>query len=135
MYIDLENVLYFVQFGKKQRMTIEGQSMRIQTTTTTFKPIKVTPIVPVWISLPELPWHCYYKEILIVILFPVLHIHHFILYIYIYVCVLLMYSCLMISLILHKFKSKLTWTCRESEIALSKLNHLITRKKWVGIRN
>lgn len=21
--------------------------------------------MPVWISLPELPWHCYYKEILV----------------------------------------------------------------------
>lgn len=30
-----------------------------------------TPIVPVWISLPELPWHCYYKEILTAMLSPV----------------------------------------------------------------
>lgn len=43
----------------KQRMSIEGQLMRIQAWTPAFKPAEETPIVPVWVSLLELPWHCY----------------------------------------------------------------------------
>lgn len=36
-------------------MTIEGQPMRIETWSPTFKPIKETPIMQVWIVLIELP--------------------------------------------------------------------------------
>ena len=45
--------------------------MRIQTWTPTFRPIEETPIVPVWIGLSELPWHCYYKDILTAMLSPI----------------------------------------------------------------
>ena len=44
--------------------------MKIQTWTPTFKPIEETPTVPVWISFPELLWHCYYKKILTAMLSP-----------------------------------------------------------------
>jgi len=39
-------------------------SQPIQKWTPTFRPEEETPIVPIWISLPELPWHCYHKDIL-----------------------------------------------------------------------
>ena len=42
-------------------MVIEGQPMRIQTWTPTFKPIDETPIVLVRIGPLELPWHFNYK--------------------------------------------------------------------------
>ena len=45
--------------------------MKIQTWTPTSKPIEETPIIPVWISFPQLLWHCYYKEILTAMLSPV----------------------------------------------------------------
>ncbi|KAG5614475.1 hypothetical protein H5410_014299 [Solanum commersonii] len=34
-------------------------------------PEEETPIVPIWISLPELPWYCYYKDILSALLSPI----------------------------------------------------------------
>lgn len=74
VYIDLDNELDFVTFWTKQRMTIERQAMRNQAFTPTFKPIEETLIVPVWISLPGLPWHCYYKEILTALLTPVVKV-------------------------------------------------------------
>ncbi|KAG5621268.1 hypothetical protein H5410_006486 [Solanum commersonii] len=43
-------------------MTIEGKLMRIQTWTPNFRPEEETPIVPIWVLLPGLPWHCYKKE-------------------------------------------------------------------------
>lgn len=45
-------------------MTIEGEAMRIEAWTPTFKPIEQTPLVPVLIALPECPWHCNCKEIM-----------------------------------------------------------------------
>lgn len=45
--------------------------MRIQSCSPTLKPIEETPIVPVWIGLSELPWKCYYKDILIAIVYPI----------------------------------------------------------------
>ncbi|XP_069150536.1 uncharacterized protein [Solanum lycopersicum] len=55
----------------KQRMTIAGQIMRIQAWTPSFKPDEETPLVPIWISLPELPWHCYNKEFITSLLSPI----------------------------------------------------------------
>ncbi|KAH0781483.1 hypothetical protein KY290_001081 [Solanum tuberosum] len=49
----------------------EGQLMRIQTWTQTVKPEEETPIVPVWIALPKLPWHCYSKEFVFILLQPI----------------------------------------------------------------
>ncbi|KAG5613699.1 hypothetical protein H5410_013523 [Solanum commersonii] len=42
--------------------------MRIQTWTPEFTPEEETPIVPIWVALPELPWHCYNKVLLTTIL-------------------------------------------------------------------
>lgn len=52
-------------------MNIAGQVMRIQAWTPKFKPDVETPLVPIWISLPELPWHCYNKEFITSVLFPI----------------------------------------------------------------
>ncbi|KAG5631527.1 hypothetical protein H5410_003244 [Solanum commersonii] len=71
VYIDLDNDLDYITVWTKQRMTIEGQPMRIQTWTPTFKPEEETPIVPIWIALPALPWHCYNKKIVSAILSPI----------------------------------------------------------------
>ncbi|KAH0695801.1 hypothetical protein KY289_013283 [Solanum tuberosum] len=54
--------------GTKQRMSIEGQLMRIKAWTPNFTPEKETPIVPIWVALPELPWNCYNKVLLTTIL-------------------------------------------------------------------
>ncbi|KAG5595028.1 hypothetical protein H5410_036260 [Solanum commersonii] len=45
--------------------------MKPQVWTPTFKPAEETPIVPIWITLPELPWHCYYMDILTPLLSPI----------------------------------------------------------------
>lgn len=37
--------------------------MRFQLWTPDFKPEEETPIVSDWVTLPELPWHCYYMEV------------------------------------------------------------------------
>lgn len=71
VYIDLDNELDYITVWTKQRMTIEGQLMRIQTWTPTFRPDEETPIVPIWISLPELPCHCYNKEFVTALLSPI----------------------------------------------------------------
>ncbi|XP_015159686.1 uncharacterized protein [Solanum tuberosum] len=55
----------------KQRMSIAGQVMRIQAWNPNFTPTAETPVVPVWISLPELPWHCYNKEFVSGLLSPI----------------------------------------------------------------
>ncbi|KAG5616051.1 hypothetical protein H5410_015875 [Solanum commersonii] len=68
VYIDLDNEFDYVTVWTKQRMSIDGQLMRIQTWTPEFTPEEETPIVPIWIALPELPWHCYNKVLLTTIL-------------------------------------------------------------------
>ncbi|KAG5631558.1 hypothetical protein H5410_003275 [Solanum commersonii] len=40
-------------------------------TTPTFRPKEETSIIPIWISLPELPWHCYHRDILSPLLSPI----------------------------------------------------------------
>lgn len=45
--------------------------MRIQVWTTNFKPVEETPIDPIWISLPKLPWHCYNKEFMSGLISPI----------------------------------------------------------------
>ncbi|TMW88919.1 hypothetical protein EJD97_017903 [Solanum chilense] len=71
VYIDLDNELDYNMVWTKQRMTIAGQVMRIQAWSPTFKPDEETPLVPIWISLPELPWHCYNKEFITSLLSPI----------------------------------------------------------------
>lgn len=71
VYIDLDNELDYNMVWTKQRMTIAGQVMRIQAWTPTFTPDEETPLVPIWISLPELPWHCYNKEFITSLLSPI----------------------------------------------------------------
>ena len=71
VYIDLDNELDYNMVWTKQRMNIAGQVMRIQAWTPTFKPDEETPLVPIWISLPELPWHCYNKEFITSLLSPI----------------------------------------------------------------
>ncbi|KAG5580317.1 hypothetical protein H5410_050944 [Solanum commersonii] len=50
--IDLENELDYNT----------GKLMRIHTWTPNFRPEEETPIVPIWVLLPRLPWHCFKKE-------------------------------------------------------------------------
>lgn len=71
IYIDLDNEEDHATVWNKQRMFIEGQLMRLQLWTTNFSPEKETPIVPVWITLPELPWHCYNKAFIAALLAPI----------------------------------------------------------------
>ncbi|KAK4706951.1 hypothetical protein R3W88_033488 [Solanum pinnatisectum] len=52
-------------------MYIAGHPMKLQVWTPTFKPAEETPIVPIWITLPGLPWHCYYMDILTPLLSPI----------------------------------------------------------------
>ncbi|KAG5605820.1 hypothetical protein H5410_027312 [Solanum commersonii] len=52
-------------------MSIAGKVMRIQVWTPNFKPVEETPIVPIWISLSKLPWHCYNKEFVTGLLSPI----------------------------------------------------------------
>ncbi|KAH0736057.1 hypothetical protein KY285_011764 [Solanum tuberosum] len=62
VFIDLENELDYNTVWTQQRMTIEGKLMRIQTWTPNFRPEEETPIAPIWVLLPGLPWHCFKKE-------------------------------------------------------------------------
>ncbi|KAK4707181.1 hypothetical protein R3W88_033254 [Solanum pinnatisectum] len=62
VFIDLENELDYNTVWTQQRMTIEGKLMRIQAWTPNFKPEEETLIVPIWVLLPGLPWHCFKKE-------------------------------------------------------------------------
>ena len=71
VYIDIDNELDYNMVWTKQRMTIAGQVMRIQAWTPNFKPEEETPLVPIWISLPELSWHCYNKEFITSLLSPI----------------------------------------------------------------
>ncbi|KAG5631414.1 hypothetical protein H5410_003131, partial [Solanum commersonii] len=59
VYIDLDNEFDYVTVWTKQRTSIEGQLMRIQAWTPDFTPEEETPIVPIWVALPKLPWYCY----------------------------------------------------------------------------
>ncbi|KAH0734697.1 hypothetical protein KY285_010404 [Solanum tuberosum] len=52
-------------------MTIEGQLTRIQIWNPTFRPEEETPIVAIWISLPEIPWHFSSKEFVTALLKPI----------------------------------------------------------------
>lgn len=45
-------------------MTIEGKVIRIQAWTPFFKSEEETPIVPVCILVPRLPWNCFKKAFL-----------------------------------------------------------------------
>ncbi|KAG5615000.1 hypothetical protein H5410_014824 [Solanum commersonii] len=71
IYIDLDNEADHISVWTKQRMFIAGHLMKLQVWTPTFKPVEETPIVPIWITLPELPWHCYYIDILTPLLSPI----------------------------------------------------------------
>ncbi|KAH0641373.1 hypothetical protein KY285_037959 [Solanum tuberosum] len=64
VYIDLDNEFDYGTVWTKQNMSIECQIMRIQAWTPEFTPEEETPIVPIWVALPELPWHCYNKVLL-----------------------------------------------------------------------
>ncbi|WMV13664.1 hypothetical protein MTR67_007049 [Solanum verrucosum] len=71
IYIDFDNEADHISIWTKQRMFIAGQSMKLQVWTPTFKPAEETPIVPIWITLPELPWNCQYMDILTPLLSPI----------------------------------------------------------------
>lgn len=62
IYIDFDNELYYNIIWTKQRTIIARQQLRIQAWTPSLKPEVETPIVPIWMSLPELPWHMYNKD-------------------------------------------------------------------------
>ncbi|KAK4707014.1 hypothetical protein R3W88_033428 [Solanum pinnatisectum] len=62
VFIDLENELDYNTVWTQQRISIEGKLMRIQAWTPNFKPEEETPIIPIWVLLPGLPWHCFKKE-------------------------------------------------------------------------
>ncbi|OIT07450.1 hypothetical protein A4A49_31318 [Nicotiana attenuata] len=55
----------------KQHMYIQGQLMELEAWTPAFKPNEDSPIVPIWVVIPELPWHLYYMEILTPLLSPI----------------------------------------------------------------
>ncbi|WMV32820.1 hypothetical protein MTR67_026205 [Solanum verrucosum] len=71
IYIYLDNEADHITVWTKQKMFIAGHPMKLQMWTPTFKPAEETPIVPIWITLPELPWHCYYMDILTPLLSPI----------------------------------------------------------------
>lgn len=64
VYIDLDNEYDPSTVWSKQHMYIQGQMMRIEAWNPIFKPNEDSPIVPIWIMIPELPWHLYYMDIL-----------------------------------------------------------------------
>lgn len=64
IYIDLDNEYDNVTVWTKQSMYIQGQMMKLEASTPKFNPNEDSPIVPVWVVIPELPWHFYYMEIL-----------------------------------------------------------------------
>ncbi|OIT30421.1 hypothetical protein A4A49_25953 [Nicotiana attenuata] len=71
VYIDLDNEYDHSTVWSKKYMYIQGQMMRIEAWNPIFKPNEDSPIVPVWIMIPKLPWHLYYMEILSPLLSPV----------------------------------------------------------------
>lgn len=70
IYIDLDNKADHITIWTKQRMFIDGQLMRLQLWTPTFRPEEETSIVLVWVNLPEPSWHCYYIEVIYTLLAP-----------------------------------------------------------------
>ncbi|KAM3233661.1 hypothetical protein P3L10_019020 [Capsicum annuum] len=71
LYIDMDNEYDNSTVWSKGKMYIQGQLIRIQLWTPTFNPEEETPLVPVWVSLPELPWNCYCFEVLTPLLSPI----------------------------------------------------------------
>ncbi|OIT07896.1 hypothetical protein A4A49_43572 [Nicotiana attenuata] len=71
VYIDLDNTYDHSTIWSKRHMYIQGQMMRIEAWNPIFKPNEDSPIVPVWIIVPERPWHLYYIEILSPLLSPI----------------------------------------------------------------
>jgi len=55
-------------------MYIQGQIMELHAWTPNFNPNEGNPIVPVWIVIPELPWHFYDREVLSVLLSPIVKV-------------------------------------------------------------
>ena len=50
--------------------------MRIHAWTHNFKSVEETLLVPIWICLPELPWHCYNKEFITSLISPIGRVHY-----------------------------------------------------------
>lgn len=71
IYNDLDNEEDNYTIWNKQKMFSEWKIMRIQKLTPTFTPEKETPIVPIWVTHPKLPWHCYNKEFISTLLAPI----------------------------------------------------------------
>lgn len=71
LYIDLDNEYDHSTVWSKGKMFIQGQLMRTQIWTPTFKPEDETPLVPIWAILPELPWHCYCLKVMTPLLSPI----------------------------------------------------------------
>ncbi|OIT08479.1 hypothetical protein A4A49_00874 [Nicotiana attenuata] len=71
VYIDLENEYDHSTVWGKQYMYIQGQMMKLEAWSPAFKPNEDSPIVLVWVVIPELPWHLYYMEILTPLLSPI----------------------------------------------------------------
>ncbi|KAG5604804.1 hypothetical protein H5410_026296 [Solanum commersonii] len=61
IYIDLDNEADHISVSVDEATNVDS----------TFKPAEETPIVPIWITLPELPWHCHYMDILTPLLSPI----------------------------------------------------------------
>ncbi|OIT37596.1 hypothetical protein A4A49_19132 [Nicotiana attenuata] len=71
VYIDLDTEYDHSTVWSKQHMYIQGQIMSKEAWNPIFKPNEDSPIVPIWIMIPELPWHLYYMEILTPLLSPI----------------------------------------------------------------
>ncbi|XP_055835237.1 uncharacterized protein LOC129903717 [Solanum dulcamara] len=76
IYIDLDNEHDRTTVLDSKRMYIDGVFMRFQVWTPTFDPNYETPILPVWVILPELPWHCFHKEFVTLLLADVGQVLH-----------------------------------------------------------
>ncbi|OIT33237.1 hypothetical protein A4A49_26417 [Nicotiana attenuata] len=70
-YIDPDNEFDHSTVWAKQHMYIQGQMIKLEAWTPAFKPNEDSPIVPIWVVIPELPWHLYYMEILTPFLSPI----------------------------------------------------------------
>ncbi|OIT35430.1 hypothetical protein A4A49_02536 [Nicotiana attenuata] len=69
--VDLDNEYDHSIVWGKQHMYIQGQMMKLEAWTPAFKPNEDSPIVPIWVIIPEMPWHLYYMEILTPLLSPI----------------------------------------------------------------
>ena len=65
VFIILKNELEYNNVWIQQRITIEGKLMRIQAWTPFFTSNEETPIVPIQILHPLLPWNCFKKTFLL----------------------------------------------------------------------